>query len=66
MSKAAINWCSEEEAVKALAGAYNKESLRVFTRNEKRKKLPIRTSKIGRKILYSKADIETFINQKAI
>lgn len=58
-----INWCKESEAMELLG--YTKESLRILTRNEKRKRLPIRTSKINHKtILYSKQDIEDFINEK--
>lgn len=61
-----INWLTEEEAVKALKYAYSPTSLQIFTRNEKRKKLPIRTVKIGKKILYSGRDIEKYINDQAI
>lgn len=61
MSKQNINWISEEEAMKILG--YSKSSLRIFTRNEKRKKLDIRTRKLNhRKILYSGTDINSFIN----
>lgn len=59
-----INWLTEEEAVKAMKNVYSPTSLQIFTRNEKRKKLPIRTTKIGKKILYSGVDIENFLNQK--
>jgi hypothetical protein len=59
-----INWMSEEDAMKLLS--YSKSSLRIFTRNEKRKKLPIRTSKLNNKtILYSGQDIQNYINQRA-
>lgn len=65
MAKQTINWISEEEASRVLG--YKKNSLRILTRNEKRKRLPIRTSKINHKtILYSKTDIEDFINQRSI
>lgn len=59
-----INWLTEEEAVKALKNAYTPKSLQIFTRDQKRKKLPIRTNKIGKKIIYSGVDIENFLNQK--
>jgi hypothetical protein len=60
----AINWCKESEAMELLG--YTKESLRILTRNEKRKRIPVRTSKINHKtILYSKTDIEQFIDQQS-
>jgi hypothetical protein len=56
-----VNWTTEQEAMKLLN--YSKHSLRVFTMNEKRKKLDIRTKKLNAKtVLYSKTDIENFIN----
>jgi hypothetical protein len=56
------NWTSEKEAMELLG--YKKSSLRIFTMNEKRKKLDIRTKKLNHKtILYSKVDIDRFINQ---
>jgi hypothetical protein len=59
------NWCSEEEALNLL-GFTNKYHLRVITRDEKRKRLDIRTSKpSGRKVLYSKTDIINHINKNA-
>jgi hypothetical protein len=62
MKTSAINWIREEEAMKMLN--YSKSSLRIFTRNEKRKKLDIRTRKLNHKtVIYSKTDIEQFINQ---
>jgi hypothetical protein len=58
------NWCSEEEAMELLG--YKRASLRILTRNEKQKTLPIRTSKPNyRKVLYSKTDIEKYIEQRA-
>jgi hypothetical protein len=58
-----INWVSEERALEMLFHGYAKSSLRIFTRNEKRKKLPIMTKKLNHKtILYSGTDIETYIN----
>jgi hypothetical protein len=58
------NWCSEEEAMELLG--YKRSSLRILTRNEKSKTLPIRTTKPNyRKILYSKTDIENFLNDRA-
>jgi hypothetical protein len=45
--KESMNWVSEKEAVKALFNAYSKKSLQIYTRDEKGKKLPIRTIKIG-------------------
>lgn len=64
MAKDNFNWMSEEQAAQKLG--YKVESLRILTRNEKRKTLPIRTSKINRKtILYSGTDIENYINQRA-
>lgn len=63
MAKENLNWCSEAEAAKLLG--YQVDSLRIFTRNEKRKKLPIRTSKLNHsKILYSKTDIDKYIASK--
>jgi hypothetical protein len=44
-----INWISEEQATQKLG--YTKESLRLFTRNERMKKLPIRTTKINAKTI---------------
>lgn len=59
-----INWCSESEAMQLLG--YKKNSLRILTRNEKSKTLPIRTTKPNYKtVLYSKTDIQNFINQLA-
>jgi hypothetical protein len=59
-----INWCSEEEAMQLLG--YQRDSLRILTRNAKRKTLPIKTTKPNyRKILYSKTDIENFLNDRA-
>ena len=59
----AINWVSEEVAMQRLG--YTKESLRILTRNEKRKTLPIRTSKPNRKtVLYSGNDIENYILER--
>jgi hypothetical protein len=61
MSKVDKNWCEESEAMQMLG--YKKSSLRIFTMNEKRKKLDIRTKKLNHKtVLYSKTDIERFIN----
>jgi hypothetical protein len=61
MKTSAINWIREEEAMKMLN--YSKSSLRVFTMNEKRRKLDIRTKKLNHKtVLYSKIDIDRFIN----
>lgn len=58
------NWCSEEEAMELLG--YKRASLRILTRNEKSKTLPIRTSKPNyRKVLYSKTDIEKYIEERA-
>jgi hypothetical protein len=62
MSKAQFNWVTQDRAVEMLHHAYTPLSLQIFTRNEKRKKLPIRTKKLGKKILYSGSDIESFIN----
>jgi hypothetical protein len=65
MAKSSINWISEEQATQKLG--YTKESLRLFTRNERMKKLPIRTTKINAKtILYSMTDIEEYINSKQL
>lgn len=64
MAKAGINWVTEERAVEMLFNAYTPLSLQIFTRNEKRRKLPIRTKKLGRKILYSGADIENYLNEQ--
>jgi predicted DNA-binding transcriptional regulator AlpA len=62
MKTTPINWVKEQEAMQMLG--YSKSSLRIFTMNEKRKKLPIRTKKLNHKtVLYSKMDIEQFINQ---
>jgi hypothetical protein len=62
MKTSAINWISEQEAMQMLG--YAKSSLRIFTMNEKRKKLPIRAKKLNhKKVIYSKTDIEQFINQ---
>lgn len=62
-SKQTINWVAETEAIKLLHNAYTKESLRIFTMNEKRKKLPIRTKKLNHKtVLYSSTDIIDYIN----
>jgi hypothetical protein len=59
--KAAINWVREEEAMELLN--YKKSSLRIFTMNEKRRKLDIRTKKLNHKtVLYSLVDIQRFIN----
>jgi hypothetical protein len=61
MSKPQINWINEKEATELLG--YSKHSLRVFTMNEKRRKLDIRTKKLNHKtVLYSKVDIDRFIN----
>jgi hypothetical protein len=58
-----INWIREEEATAILG--YKKESLRILCRNEKRKRLPIRSIKLNFKtFLYSKADIEAYINSR--
>ena len=58
-----INWVNEQRAIEMLHNAYTKSSLRILTRNEKRKRLPIRTKKLNAKtILYSGTDIELFIN----
>lgn len=65
MAKEGINWLTESEALQALKNAYSKKCLQVYTRDEKRKKLPIRTTKVGRKILYSGVDIQNFLNQRA-
>jgi hypothetical protein len=59
-----FNWCSEEEAMKLLG--YTKASLRILTRNEKRKSVPVRTSKPNyHTFLYSKTDIEKYIEERA-
>jgi hypothetical protein len=63
MAKESFNWVDEQTAMK-LTG-YGKHSLRVFTMNEKRKKLPIRTRKLNAKeIIYSGSDIENWRNTK--
>lgn len=65
MAKDNFNWMSEKDAAEKLG--YKVESLRILARNEKRKTLPIRSTKINRKtILYSGTDIDNYINQKAI
>jgi hypothetical protein len=63
MKTTPINWVKEQEAMQMLG--YSKSSLRIFTMNEKRKKLPIRTKKLNHKtVLYSAPlDIDQFINQ---
>lgn len=62
MSKQTINWVSEKVAMELLG--YSKHSLRVFTMNEKRKKLPVRAKKLNAKtVIYSGVDIENFKNQ---
>lgn len=62
MKQASINWIREEKAMEMLGLA--KSSLRIYTMNEKRRKLDIRTKKLNHKtILYSGSDIERFINQ---
>ena len=59
------NWCSEEEAMRLLG--YKKASLRILTRNEKQKTLPVRITKPNYKtILYSKYDIEKYIESKVV
>jgi hypothetical protein len=63
MASKPVNWVSEERALEMLFNGYTKSSLRIFTRNEKRKKLPIRTKKLNHKtILYSGTDILNYIN----
>jgi hypothetical protein len=63
MSKG-INWISEEDACQKLG--INKYTLRTYTRNEKRKKLDLRTAKLSKtKILYSGVDIENYINERS-
>lgn len=63
MAKQTINWIDEETAMEKLG--YKKYPLRTATRDQKRKKLPIRTSKISKtKILYSGTDIEEYIASK--
>jgi hypothetical protein len=58
------NWCSEEEAMKLLG--YQRDSLRILTRNAKRKTIPVRTTKPNyRTIYYSKTDIENYLNERA-
>jgi hypothetical protein len=65
MADKGVNWISEERALQMLFNSYTKSSLRIFTRNQKRKKLPIRTKKLNHKtILYSAIDIENFINSR--
>lgn len=60
--KKTTEWIDEDTAMKILG--YKKSSLRIFTRDPKRKKLPIRTVKLqSKKILYSKTDIEDFIHE---
>lgn len=59
--RAEINWIDENTAAAKLG--YKPLSLRLFTRNEKRRKLPIRTKKLNhRTILYSMVDIDNYIN----
>jgi hypothetical protein len=61
MKTQTANWIREHEAMALLN--YSKSSLRIFTMNEKRRKLDIRTKKLNHKtVLYSKVDIERFIN----
>lgn len=56
-----LNYITEEEAMKMLG--LKKYSLRILTRNEQRKTYPIRSAKLNYKtIIYSKTDIETYIN----
>lgn len=63
MPKENINWVNEAKACEMLG--YAKKTLRIKTRDEKRKTLPIRTSKINHKtILYSGTDIENFIAER--
>jgi hypothetical protein len=63
MAEKDIEWVSEVRALEMLFHGYKKSSLRLFTRNEKKKKLPIRTKKLNHKtILYSGTDIENYIN----
>jgi hypothetical protein len=59
-----FNWCSEEEAMELLG--YKRASLRILTRNERQKTLPVRTTKPNyRKVLYSKYDIEKYLEDRA-
>ena len=57
-----INPITEVEAMEILGLA--KKTLRIYTIYPGTSKLPIRTARIGRKIFYSKSDIETYIQQK--
>jgi hypothetical protein len=61
MKTAIANWTDEKTAMQMLG--YSKSSLRIFTMNEKRRKLDIRTKKLNHKtVLYSLVDIQRFIN----
>jgi hypothetical protein len=61
MKTAVANWTDEKTAMQMLG--YSKSSLRIFTMNEKRRKLDIRTKKLNHKtVLYSLVDIQRFIN----
>lgn len=58
-----INWLDEETVCKRLG--LNKYTLRLYTRNEKRKKINLRTAKLSKtKILYSGVDLEKYITSK--
>lgn len=59
-----LDMIPEEEACALLR--LKPDTLRKYTRNEKRRKLDIRTSKPTRKaIFYNRRDIETIIKMKA-
>lgn len=63
MAKESLNWTDEKTAADALG--YTIQSLRIYTRSAKRKKLPIRTCKLSKKkILYSGSDIEKYKESK--
>lgn len=64
MAKDQLNYVDESTAVSMLFNAYTPKTLRVYTTDPKRKKLPIRTRKIGNKIVYSSTDIQNFILEK--
>ena len=62
MAKVPLNYVDENTAVAMLHNAYKPKTLKEYVRE---KKLPIRTTKIGRKRLYSATDIQTFIQLKS-
>lgn len=64
MAKEAINWVDGETAVKMLFNSYCYKVLKTYTRDPKRKKLPIATRKLGKQILFSGADIQTFLKNQ--